>query len=421
MADSKAYAESLSDQYDPAGSASTVQGKLDEEVARAKAAEEANAAAAEKAQTDTDNLKTYVGTIPEGATATDVVGYVQEKTAGIATDAALAELQAAVDNAEAAIDVIEADYLKAADRTSLEGLISTETSRADTAEKALAARIKTVEDDYLKAADKESLQGGIDTNASAIADIKSDVDTFFKDADLTASAKDTLKELQDYIASDETAASEMLASIQGNTTAIGTLNTDVGTLKTDMSTAKTDIDNVEADVAELQAKFGEGTGSVSDLISAAVKTEKDRAEGEEARIEGIANQGVTDAASALAAAQAVDSKVDGINTTLGGKIDALESASHTHDNKTLLDTYKQTEVDLADAVTKKHEHLNKTILDGIDATKVSTWDTVTSKAAQADLTAEVKRATAAEQANATAIAEFIEVSEAEINALFATV
>lgn len=49
----------------------------------------------------------------------------------------------------------------------------------------------------------------------ALAAVKEDVDTFFKDADLTASAKDTLKEIQDYITSDVSAAAEMTASIAG--------------------------------------------------------------------------------------------------------------------------------------------------------------------------------------------------------------
>lgn len=44
-------------------------------------------------------------------------------------------------------------------------------------------------------------------------------------------------------------------------------------------------------------------------------------------------------------------------------IDALEAKSHEHSNKALLDTYTQTEVDLADAVAKKHSHTNKTELD----------------------------------------------------------
>ena len=58
----------------------------------------------------------------------------------------------------------------------------------------------------------------------------------------------------------------------------------------------------------------------------------------------------------------------------GTRLDTLESKSHTHDNKDLLDTYTQTESNLADAVAKKHKHTNKTVLDGINANKVATWD-----------------------------------------------
>ena len=52
----------------------------------------------------------------------------------------------------------------------------------------------------------------------------------------------------------------------------------------------------------------------------------------------------------------------------------LEDMSHSHSNKALLDTYTQTESDLADAVAKKHAHENKAVLDGITAVKVSAWD-----------------------------------------------
>lgn len=48
--------------------------------------------------------------------------------------------------------------------------------------------------------------------------------------------------------------------------------------------------------------------------------------------------------------------------------------THTHGNKDLLDTYTQTEANLADAVAKKHSHDNKTALDGISSAKVSAWD-----------------------------------------------
>ena len=61
-------------------------------------------------------------------------------------------------------------------------------------------------------------------------------------------------------------------------------------------------------------------------------------------------------------------------TALAGRVTALEGATHTHANKALLDTYTQTETDLADAVAKKHEHTNKTVLDGITSEKVAAWD-----------------------------------------------
>lgn len=61
-------------------------------------------------------------------------------------------------------------------------------------------------------------------------------------------------------------------------------------------------------------------------------------------------------------------------TALAGRVTTLEGATHTHANKALLDTYTQTETDLADAVAKKHEHTNKTVLDGITSEKVAKWD-----------------------------------------------
>lgn len=52
---------------------------------------------------------------------------------------------------------------------------------------------------------------------------------------------------------------------------------------------------------------------------------------------------------------------------------------HTHANKELLDSYTQTEADLANAVAKVHEHANKSVLDSITSAKVEAWDTVNAK------------------------------------------
>lgn len=63
-----------------------------------------------------------------------------------------------------------------------------------------------------------------------------------------------------------------------------------------------------------------------------------------------------------------------LNETVAPAIDrqeadaaALKEVKHTHGNKALLDTYAQTEENLADAVAKKHSHHNKAVLDGIAA------------------------------------------------------
>lgn len=79
-----------------------------------------------------------------------------------------------------------------------------------------------------------------------------------------------------------------------------------------------------------------------------------------------------------------------LENTLATKIATLEGKAHEHTNKALLDTYTQTEANLADAVTKKHEHTNKTVLDGITSEKVTAWDKVSEKANDTDLAAIAK-------------------------------
>ena len=63
-----------------------------------------------------------------------------------------------------------------------------------------------------------------------------------------------------------------------------------------------------------------------------------------------------------------------IPTVPTDEISANTAARHTHSNKSLLDTYAQTETNLADAVRKKHSHSNKAVLDDITAEKVQSWD-----------------------------------------------
>jgi hypothetical protein len=72
------------------------------------------------------------------------------------------------------------------------------------------------------------------------------------------------------------------------------------------------------------------------------------------------------------------------DNTEKAKVTANTLARHTHDNKALLDTYAQTETNLADAVSKKHSHSNKTLLDTYAQTEVNLADAVAKKHSHAN-------------------------------------
>jgi hypothetical protein len=129
---------------------------------RAKAAEAANAAAAKKAQDEVDALETYVGTIPDGYTETNVVAYINKKAEETLTAAnggsneSAASVKAALDAYIAlndpkvkantdAIDAIEADYLVEADKTELDGKISANTTEIARVNAVLVAALENEE------------------------------------------------------------------------------------------------------------------------------------------------------------------------------------------------------------------------------------------------------------------------------------
>ena len=308
-------------------------------------------AAADAAQADVDALEAKVGTVPEDKTVVEMISDAQ--AAATYDDTAL----------KGRVSTIEGDYLKAADKTELSNAISGIDAAYKAADTALSNRVKAIEDDYLKSADKTEL-------ANSIADVKSDVDTFLAAANIGGEAIDTLKEIQDYISSDGTAAAEM-------TSKIGALETTVG--------KAADGEN-------------EATGLVKSVAdnAAAIATEKSRAEGVEANLAqadadnlAAAQKYADDAITALKIgdyAKQSDLDTHTGDTTIHitaderSKWNAAEGKAHTHSNKTLLDTYTQTEENLADAVAKKHSHANAAELNKIADGDVAKWNAAQAKA-----------------------------------------
>lgn len=72
--------------------------------------------------------------------------------------------------------------------------------------------------------------------------------------------------------------------------------------------------------------------------------------------------------SAVEEVSVASTTADGLmSKTDKANVDANTAARHSHGNKTLLDTYDQTNANIKDAVTKKHSHSNKNVLDNTTA------------------------------------------------------
>lgn len=321
----KDYADSLAGNYDAAGTAETkvqelangqvktntaaisklngdakTEGSVAKAVADAQAGLETKISAADAkaaaAQTAADNLKAYVGTIPEGATSTDVVSYVNEKTAGIATDASLSALTKRVGTAEGKI-------------TAAEGNITNLSGRADAVEGKVTTLI------------------GEDAGKSARTIANEELTKQL----IPENAKDSLNTLQEiaaWIQNHPDDASAMNAAISALKTKVGdipegaTATTIVAYIKELVDAEKTRATGVEGGldtrVKAVEAKLGDGDGSVAKQIEAAVKVETD------AR---VAADGALDGKITTAQATADKNKTDiaGLTTTVGGHTTTLSS------------------------------------------------------------------------------------------------
>lgn len=89
--------------------------------------------------------------------------------------------------------------------------------------------------------------------------------------------------------------------------------------------------------------------------------------------------------------------------------------AHTHSNKTLLDTYTQTEANLADAVAKKHSHAKDMV--EVTPEQVTAWDKVSEKASQADLNAHITNKNNPHEVTAAQVGAY---TTGEADAKFAT-
>ena len=278
-----------------------VAANLKAEADRAKLAEEANAAAAKKAQDEVDALEILVGSLPAETDAKTVVEYINKKTEGIATDAALSELQKTVDAQGDAIELLNGDA-------------ETVGSVANTATTIAAAKV---------------------------AEIVANADADF----------DTLKEIADWILNDTTGAADMandIAALQAQMVGVDetvvksiasaidaalkvegvekyALATELSALALRVKALEdADLDNR---VKALEAMLGEGEGTVEDMIADAKQAAIDAA-----------------AADATSKANAAEANAKAYADGLAGNYDAKGSAAQA-----LVDAKAYSDANLATA------------------------------------------------------------------------
>lgn len=370
-----------------------VKADLAAEVTRADTAEKANAAAAKAAQDDVNALEALVGDAADTKDDATVYGAIAaEKARAIAAEEAVDEKAEANKSAIATLngnDTVEGSVAKKI-KDAITNVNST-TSGLDTrvgaletkvgnagdtaaADGSLYARvaqnvkdIDAIEADYLKAADKTALQNAINVE-------KGRLDAFMADADVSAQAVDTLKEIQSYITKDGQAATEMVNRIGANETAIAAINHETTgilaqakadaaakdealhtTITGEIATAKSEA--IDAAASDADSKVGAAKTELQGNIDkkadqTALEEEVNRAKGAEAANKAVLDKldgGINDEGSvkkqietARAALQAnIDAKVakadydvkvkalEDADTALDSRLDALESGDNS--------------------------------------------------------------------------------------------
>ena len=420
-----------------------LKGLIDAEAGRADAAEKLNAAAAKAAQDDVDALEGYVGTFTH-ETAKTVVEYINAKTDGIATSGNLEALAGRVTQTEKDIDAIEADYLKAADKTEL------------------ANSIKAIADDYLKAADKQELSKAISdekdramlaekANADAIALLNNNAETAgsvdYKIAQAVASIMEnpdatmnSINELVTWVNDHAEDALELSNQVSANKGAIEKLNgtgegsvakaiadaidaenleqyalasdLDVAEGKIEALEGKVDVAKVseaisaaiaaqdfsgfttdaehtelsgkvttaEGKIAALEAKFGDDEGSVADMV----------ADAKQEAIDAAAEDAKSKADAAQAAAIAEATRLDGL---MDARVDAIEAVVETHALKS--------DVQAIDSRLTAETGANATEITNIKNAMGAMSTQIGEKAAQTELDAAEERIATLEESDAT--------------------
>lgn len=294
------------------------------------------------------------------STLTDFVNNVIAG-AGIATDEALATLTGRVTTAEGDIDALEALVGNTSVDTQIANAISAAIGEGGSVTEKIAAEIQKLDVE-------DNAVAGKYVSAVSEADGKITVTR----ADLPDYTNVYAAKEHDHAIADVTGLQDALDN-KATSADVTALSGKVTTLiSTDAGKSVRTIANEELAAQLIPENAQQALDTLSE-IATWIQSHPDDASAMNAAIEALQAK-VGDSAVSAQITSAIDALKNGDIKSAVDRIAALEDDTHTHANKALLDTYTQTEADLADAVAKKHTHANATVLDGISAEKITAWD-----------------------------------------------
>lgn len=338
------------------------------------------------AQADVDALKAKVGAVPDNKTVVQMITDAQ--TAATYDDAAVkADIKKNKEDI-AAVSALVGDTAVASQISTAVADAKTELkgSTSDTDASATIAGAKKYADKLDTAMDArvDALESAVGEGGSVAAQITAEIAKLDKadkavagkyvsavseeDGVITVVRADLPDYTNTYAAKEHNHA---IADVIGLQTALGDKAnaTDVNTLSGKVSTLiGEDTDKSIRTIAneELAAQLiPEGAKDSLDTlqeIAAWIQKHPDDASAMSAAISALEEK-VGDKTVSAQITEAINALKAGDIKNAVDRIAALETDTHTHANKALLDTYTQTEVNLADAVAKKHSHANAAELD----------------------------------------------------------
>ena len=325
-----------------------------------------------------------------------------EELAGVA--ATKAELEAAVEALEGEDDRIEglvtAEVSRATgEEARIEGLVTAEVSRATGIEAGLRTDVDAIKADYLKAADKTELQGNIDTLTDVVEALRDGVDT-----DKVDGVLDLIKYVEDHgpevtgmkedIAANTKAIEDHVADYEAHVLAQAAVDeaqdAKIKALE-DKFTGEGSVEDMIADAkAEAIVEAGKlADAAEADAIAAAATDATNKANAAQQAAEAKAAE-LADAAQAAAEATAAADATSKANKALeDAKADATSKANTAEANAKADATEK---ANAAEANAKKYvDDMN---IAGTYATKAEL------NTAKSDLTTEINKKADAETVNA---------------------